>query len=46
MVELQAPEQEVRVRNLSLSCFFLEQDTRLPESTGNTQKAVDPSRHD
>ena len=26
--------------------FVLEQDTLLPESTGNTQEAVDSSRHE
>ena len=28
------------------SCCVLEQDTLLPESTGNAQEAVAPSRHD
>ena len=26
-------------------CCVLEQDTLLPENTGNTQEAVAPSRH-
>ena len=34
------------VRNLPPPCCVLEQDTLLPESTGNTQEAVAPSRHD
>ena len=34
------------VRNLPPLCCVLEQDTLLPESTGNTQEAVTPSRHD
>ena len=42
----QTPEREVRVRNLPPPCFVLEQDTLLPESTGNTEEAVAPSRHD
>ena len=46
MVERRTLEQEVRVPNLSLPCCVLEQDTLLPESTGNTQEAVAPSRHD
>ena len=33
-------------RNLPPPCCVLEQDTLLPESTGNTQEAVVPSRHD
>ena len=32
--------------NLPPPCCVLEQDTLLPESTGNTQEAVAPSRHD
>ena len=39
-------EQEVGVRNLPPPCCVLEQDTLLPESTGNTQEAVASSRHD
>ena len=35
-----------RVRNLPPPYCVLEQDTLLPESTGNTQEAVAPSRHD
>ena len=46
MVERRPPEREVEVRNLSPPCCVLEQDTLLPESTGNTQEAVAPSRHD
>ena len=34
------------VRNLPPSCCVLVKDTLLPESTGNTRKAVAPSRHD
>ena len=34
------------VRNLPPPCFVFEQDTLLPESTGNTQEAVAPFRHD
>ena len=32
------------IRSLSPPCCVLEQDTLLPESTGNTQEAVAPSR--
>ena len=32
--------------NLPPPCCVLEQDTLLPESTGNTQEAVATSRHD
>ena len=35
-----------RVRDLPPPCCVLEQDTLLPESTGNTQETVAPSRHD
>ena len=45
MVERQTPEQEIR-GSKPTSCCVLEQDTLLPESTGNTQEAVAPSRHD
>ena len=34
------------VRNLPQPCCVLEQDTLLPESTGHTQEAVAPSRHE
>ena len=34
------------VLNQPLPCCVLEQDTFLPESTGNTQEVVAPSRHD
>ena len=36
------------VRNLPPPCSVLEQDTKslLPESTGNTQEALAPSRHE
>ena len=34
------------VRNLPPPCCVLEQDTLLLESTGNTQEAVAPSRHE
>ena len=46
LVERRTPEREVGVRNLPPPCCVLEQDTLLPESTGNTQVAVAPSRHD
>ena len=46
MVERRTPEREVGVRNLSPPCCVLEQDTLLPERTGNSQEAVAPSRHD
>ena len=39
MVERRTPEKEVG------GCV-LEQDTLLPESTGNTKEAVAPSLHD
>ena len=38
--------QRSGVRNLPPPCCVLKQDTLLPESTGNTQEAVAPSRHD
>ena len=44
MVERRTPEREVR--NRPPPCCVLEQDTLLPKSTGNTQEAVAPSRHD
>ena len=43
VVERQTPEREVSVQNLPQLCCVLEQDTLLPESTGNTQEAVAPS---
>ena len=43
MVERQTPEREVWVRNLPPLCCVLEQDTLLPERTGNIQEAVAPS---
>ena len=46
MVERQTPEQRSRVQNLPPPCCVLEQDTLLPESTGNTQEAVALSRLD
>ena len=39
-------EREVGVRNQPPPCCVLEQDTLLPEGTGNTQEVVAPSRHD
>ena len=33
-------------QNLPAPCCVLDQDTLLPESTGNTQEAVAMSRHD
>ena len=44
--ERRTPERGVGVRNLPPPCCVLEQDTLLTESTGNTQEAVAPSRHD
>ena len=46
MVERQTPERKIGVRNLPPPCCVLEQDTILPENTGNTQEAVAPSLHD
>ena len=46
MVERRTLEQEVGVRNLPPPYCVLEQDTLLPESTGNTKEAVALSRHD
>ena len=43
VVERQTLEIEVGVRNLPPPCCVLEQNTLLPESTGNTQEAVAPS---
>ena len=34
------------IQNLSPPCRVLEQDTLLPESTGNTQEVVASSGHD
>ena len=36
----------IQVRNLPSPCYVFEQDTLLPEITGNTQEEVGPSRHD
>ena len=46
MVERRTPEREEGVRSLPPPCCVIEQDTLLPESTGNAQEAVVPSRHD
>ena len=46
MVERRAPEREVGGSKPTSSCCVLEQDTLLPESTGNNQETVAPSRHD
>ena len=46
MVEHRTPEERSGVRNLLPPCCVLEQDTLLPESTGNTQEVVAPSQHD
>ena len=48
VVERRTPEREVGVRfSLRSPCCILEQDTfTSPKSTGNTQVAVAPSRHD
>ena len=43
MVERRRPEREVGGSNKPPQCCVLEQDTLLPESTGNTQEAVAPS---
>ena len=45
MVERRTPEREVGGSNLPPPFRVLEQDTLLPESTGNTQEAVAPSQH-
>ena len=41
-----ASDSGVEVGVQTLPCCVLEQDILLPESTGNTQKAVAPSQHD
>ena len=47
VVETLTPEREVGVRFLPPSCRVLEQrHIYSPKSTGNTRKAVAPSRHD
>ena len=46
VVELRTLNREVGARNLPPPCCVLVQDTLLPESTGNTQEAVAPSRRD
>ena len=47
MVERRTPEREVGgLGKLPLPCCVLEQDTLHPQSTGNTQETVAPSRHD
>ena len=46
MVERRTPERKIRVRNLPPPCCVLEQDTLLPENTGNAQEAVAPSPYD
>ena len=48
MVEHRIPEREVRRSILTqVAVFILEQDTfTSAKSTGNTQEAVAPSRHD
>ena len=46
MVERRTPSREVEgVRNLPPPSCVIEQDIQLPESTGNTQEVVAPSRH-
>ena len=46
MVERRDSGAKLGVRNLPPPYCVIEQDTLLPENTGNTQKAVAPSRHD
>ena len=46
MLERWTPEGKIGVRNLPPPFCVLEQDTLLPENTGNTKEAVAPSRHD
>ena len=46
MVERWTTGRGSEVRNLPPPCCVFEQDTLLLESTGNTQEAVAPSRHD
>ena len=46
MVERQTLEREVGGSKPTSPCCVLEQDTLLPESTGNTQEAVFRSQHD
>ena len=46
VVECLTLEPEVRGRNLPPSCCVLEQDTLLPDSTGNTKVVVALSQHD
>ena len=45
-LSIRLQSERSRVENLPVPCCVLEQDTLLPESTGNTQEAVAPSRHD
>ena len=46
MVEHRTPEREVGGSRPTYAVVVLEQDRLLPGSTGNTQEAVAPSRHD
>ena len=46
VVKCRTPKREVGGSNLLHLCCVLEHDTLLPESTGNTQESVAPSRHD
>ena len=45
MVQRWTPEREVGGLKPTSPCV-LEQETLFPESTGNSQEAVAPSRHD
>ena len=43
MVKRRTPEREFGVRNIPPPCCVVEQETLLPDSTGNIQEAVAPS---
>ena len=46
MVRHRTPEGEVGGLKPTSAVCVLEQNTLLPENTGNTQEAVAPSKHD